>query len=553
MRAQAVGQAWFGLLEAGFARRNDGRPRAIRGARPHHPPALKRGLMKRALDATPMQQSHRRAHVATVAVALLSLMVLSVATPGASTVQTFPGGCREIDTMDAKAWGEAVALIVRIDGEDQPITPVSDISLRQEGPGMAHEEEELIPIQVGNVLKAKLLVSRIDLRVDEDPLRAQSWAQASVVELDILNGTVTADVVKAWANAEADTHHAFTRTVDSEIVGLQVADLVNVQSAPGAQIELGPTLGDVVGGGSFVRTYVREDNSTMPKPNDPFYRGDTTVTMLHVYLSDVLGIGSVEVIVSRAHAHAEVPTPFCGLIQSVKAAAYVARARTVIDDSKPGILVGEQHIGVVGGRGHHQLLGTEIPVGEESLAEVNVTESSVFGAVSADSHSESFAMSKILGVCILQDGTVEEGNTEDYGDCLIGITAIRAESNSFANATAAFSWGSVTIVGMTVLGIDVCEALGMEDENHKNAGNRTSSLNICKPPQDTMIQIGPYKIWLNQRERDPPEEGHTGYYVRAVRIQGPVIGDLIISRAYTSADFIDGASGSDTTMTGRLP
>ena len=94
--------------------------------------------------------------------------------------------------------------------------------------------------------------------------------------------------MSTWLSA-----HAFTRTTDSEIAGLRVADLAQVQSAPGAQIELGPTLGDVVGPGSFVRTYVREDNSTMPKPNDPFYRGDTTVTMLHVYLSNVLGIGSV--------------------------------------------------------------------------------------------------------------------------------------------------------------------------------------------------------------------------------------------------------------------
>jgi hypothetical protein len=490
------------------------------------------------------------------ACALLAILVLATAVPGSSTVQVFPGGCREIDTMDASARGDAVALIVRIDGKDQLITPVSEIHLAQQGPGMNDTEDSLQTIEVPDILTAKLLSSRIDLKVDEDPLRSQAWSQAEVVDLDILNGTITADVVKAWANGEADTHHAFTRTTDSEIAGLRVnGDLVQVQSAPGAQVQLGPTLNGVVGPGSFISTYVREDNSTMPKPDDPVFRGNTTVTMLHVYLSQVVGIGSVEVIVSKAHAHAEVPTPFCGLIQAVKSAAYVARSRTSIDDSKPGIVVGEQHVGVVGGRGHHQLLGAEVPVGKGSTAEVNVTESFVYGNVStAGQFSEAHAMSKVLGLCIAQDGTAsaEQNNTDDYGKCLVGITALRAESNSYANATDAFSWGSVTVVGVTVAGIDVCKTLGMRDQSEEFGNNQTST-NICKPPQDTMLTIGPYKVWFNQRQRDDDEPGHTGYYVRAMRIQGPVVEDLIISRAYTSADYIDGSSGSDTTMTGKLP
>jgi hypothetical protein len=92
----------------------------------------------------------------------------------------------------------------------------------------------------------------------------------------------------------------------------------------------------------------------------------------------------------------------------------------------------------------------------------------------------------------------------------------------------------------------------MRDQDAEQGDNRTST-NLCKPPQNTMLTIGPYKVWLNQRQRDPTEPGHTGYYVRAMRIQGPVVEDLIISRAYTSADFIDGASGSDTTLSGSLP
>lgn len=484
--------------------------------------------------------------------ALVAVLVAAVAVPGTSETQVYPGGCRTIDSMDADAWGDAVALIVRVDGEDLLESPYAQISAMQDGPGMSHEEDTWREIEIEGLLTAKIMNSRIDLRVDEDPLRAQAWSQATVVDLDILQGTIKADVIKGWANAEADTSHAFTRTVDSEIVGLHVGDLGTVQAAPGVQVDLPTVTNTVVGDGSFVRTYVREDDSSFPGNGSILYVGDTTVTMLHVYLANVPGFGSVEVIASKVHAHAEVPTPFCGLVQSVKAAAYVARARPQVDSSF-SVLVGEQHIGVVGGKGQQQLLGVEVPVGETSLAEVNVTESRVFGNVTPNVHSEAFAMSKVLGLCIRQDGTVEEGQVEDYGECLVGATAIRAESNSFANASHQISWGSVTIVGLYVLGFDVCEELGMRDQNHVQGNNRTST-NVCKPPQDTMITIGPYTIWLNQRERDAAEEGHTGYYVRALRIQGPLIGDLIVSRAYTSADFTATGPGSDTeTLTGAAP
>lgn len=490
------------------------------------------------------------------ACALIAILVAATAVPASgqggdatleiSPLQVHPGGCRPIDAMDADAWGEAVALIVRINGEDILDSPYSQISAFQDGPGLGGAEESYQEIVIPDLLSAKILNSRIDLKVDEDPLRSQAWAQATVTDLDILDGAITAQLIKGWAAAKAEVNLADTTTVDSNIVGLQVGNLADFEVAPGAQVIFSEIVEEVVGPGSFVRTYVREDASRFPGNGSILYVGDTTVTMLHVYLANVVGFGSVEVIVSRAHAHAETPTPFCGLVQSVKAAAYVARSRTTVDDQN-SILVGEQHIGVVGGRGHHQLLGAQVPVGPSSYAEVNVTESEVRGNVTSNQESRSYAMSKVLGVCILQDGTVapEDATVEDYGDCLIGITAIRAESNSVANASATMSWGSVTIVGLVVAGIDVCELLDFPDENDVE-GNGSSTTNVCKPPKNSVVTVGPYTIFLNQRESDEPREGHTGYYVRAVRIQGPVVGDLIISRAYTSADYLDSSAGSSS-------
>jgi hypothetical protein len=482
---------------------------------------------------------------ALMACAILAVVVMASAAPVTSEPQVFPGGCRVIDTMDADAWGDAVALIVRINGDDVLLSPYSQVSNSQDGPGIPpYAEESFKNVTIEGVLSAKILTSRVDLKVDEDPLRSQAWAQAEVVDLNILDGTVTAQAVKGWAYAKAEVNLADTMTVDSNIVGLQVGDLADFEVAPGVQVTFPEVVQEVVGPGSFVKTYVREDASHFPGNGSILYVGDTTVTMLHVYLASVPGLGSLEVIVSKAHAHAEAPTPFCGLVQNIKAAAYVARSRPDVD-SATSILSGEQHIGVVGGRGHQQLFGAQIPVGPDSYMETNVSESEISGYVNASVESRAYAMSKVLGVCILQDGTVAPENytVEDYGDCLIGVTAIRAESNSLANASAAISWGSVTIVGVTVLGVDVCEALGMPDENDVE-GNGSSTGNICKPPKNSVLEVGPYTIYLNQREYDNATgPGHTGYYVRAVRIQGPLVGDLIISRAYTQASYMATASG----------
>lgn len=484
---------------------------------------------------------------------LLVVAATPLATLAAPDILVFPGGCRDIDAMDADAWGEAIALIVRVNGEDFADSPYSPVSAFQDGPGMGSAEDAEQNITIEGLLSAKVLYSRVDLRVDRDPLRSQAWSQAEVVDLNVLDGLITADVIKAWANGKTEVNLANTTTTDSDIVGLRVGNLADLDIAPGATVMIPDAAADVAGPASFVKTYVREDESRFPGNGTIQYVADTTVRMLHIWLSNVPGFGSVEIIVSQAHAHAETPTPFCGLVQSVKGAAYVARVRTDMDESRPGILVGEQFIGVVGGEARQQLVGTQVPIGPTSAMETNVTESEVRGWVKTNGESRSSAMSKILGLCIDQDGTVSEGNTEDYGDCVIGATAIRAESNSKANATAAISWGTATIVGLTVLGQDVCELLGMPDENDVE-GNGSATANVCKPPKNSTLQVGPYTLFFNQREYDAPREGHTGYYVRALRIEGPVIGDVILSRAYSGADYLDNGPGNPVgPLSGEAP
>ena len=79
------------------------------------------------------------------ACALLAVLVAAVAVPASSKIQTFPGGCRAIDTMDAKASGDALALSVKLDGQELLGTDFANVSATQVGPGMNDSAEPFMP------------------------------------------------------------------------------------------------------------------------------------------------------------------------------------------------------------------------------------------------------------------------------------------------------------------------------------------------------------------------------------------------------------------------
>src|SRR5688572_19248296 len=90
------------------------------------------------------------------ACAILAALVAATAVPASSEVQVHPGGCRLIDSMDADAWGDAVALIVKVDGEHFPLTesPYAPTSAYQDGPGMTHDERDWREVSVPGLLTA---------------------------------------------------------------------------------------------------------------------------------------------------------------------------------------------------------------------------------------------------------------------------------------------------------------------------------------------------------------------------------------------------------------
>lgn len=450
----------------------------------------------------------------------ISMVFLALPTGGAPAIE---GACRTLDENDAMARGHAAVLQV-LQGPGAPYT-ITEVMAGQTGPGMAHDEDEAGSAKVytseGDLVKLRLAPARTDVRVDarnsqHHPLEAGAWTTATVLDLDVLDGLVTADVIKAATYATADVRHARTDSGSSEIVGLKVKGIAVAQLAPGASIDL-PL---VFGSGSFVKVYDRQDDSRFPNANSILYQADVTVRMVHIHLADydllALGAQPLEIVVGMSHSYAQAPTPHCSPYLFVGASAYIARVRPE-GGLGEGILVGEQSIGPVDGDARQQLFGTMVPGSGETLT-LNVTETIATGRVQAGVDSSAKAVAQVKDACLLLNGT-------GTGECLVSATLVKAESNSYANEEHALSWGHTTLVGLKVAGVDVCEALGLES--------------ACSPPMNTKLEIAGIQVVLNQRQVDSPQPGHTGYSVRAVRITAPDIGDVIIARAYTEAAFLD--------------
>lgn len=438
----------------------------------------------------------------------------------------FPNACRDVDIMTAVAHGFSNPLLVVLNGEPtEPFIETEAAQATQVGPGKSGDRTHFVNVSVPNeddpIVTAQLLHGRVDLDVDgpEDGLEAEAWVNTKLAHLNVLDGAITADLVRAFAYARSDVRSARTHTDPSTIVNLQVRGIGEVDVSPGANITLPEA---IFGPDSYITVYERIDHSKRPTEDNPFYEADVRVRMLRIHITDMLLLGQIEIIVSESYARAVSPTPFCGLAQSVEAAAYTARIREGLES--PGILVGEQHIGVTGGSGHQQLLGVALDLQVGGDVRVNVTETDVDGVIAAGV-SDARARSQIVGLCIRIDSSVP--------DCLVELVVVKATVHCNANADRAVCNGEVEILKLMVDGVDVCASLNMGD--------------TCKPKADTRMDVGPIHVILNQHER-VQEDGYASLYVRAIRIETPIpaVGTIIIGRAYASAGFENVGTNDET-------
>lgn len=430
--------------------------------------------------------------------------------------------CRPLDPEGASASGDAAVLQV-LQGPGAPYT-LSSVHASQQGPGMAHDANETGHVRVtaaGNTVRLTVAPARTDVKVAGDgmDLNAGAWTTAKVLDLDILDGLVTAEVVNAATYATADVRSAKTDSGSSDIVGLRVKGVAVTRVEPGLDLPL-PGLSDLglETAGSYVRVYERTEASSFPTATDPRFVGDVTVRMIHVYVADIdalsLGAQPLEVVVGYSHSRAAVPTPYCGTLQYANAGAYIARIRPDVVFSGESILVGEQHTGPVDGNAHQELVGQTVTLEGGASLEVDVTETSAKTRMvpGASSRADSFA--QVTGACLAVSGD---------GECLVSATLVKTESHSLADADGALSWGHTTLVGLKVAGVDVCEELGLET--------------TCSPPYNTKLEVAGIKLVLNEREHTSAQPGHTDLAVRAVHLTIPEVGDVYLARSYSEAAF----------------
>lgn len=468
-----------------------------------------------------------RALLSAAFVLLFTLPVQMAAAQDVVEEDFFPNACRDVALDAAVAHGFSNPLLVVLNGEpSEPLIESGNAQATQVGPGKSGERVHFVNVSVPDeedpIVTAQLLHGRVDLDVDgpEDGLESEAWVNTKLAHLNVLDGAITADVVRGFAYARSDVRSARTYTDPSTIVNLKIQGVAVTDISPGANITLPEVL---FGPGSYLTVYERIDHSKRPSDESPFYEADVRVRMINIHMTNaLLVLGEVDIIVSESYARAVSPTPFCGLAQSVEAAAYTTRIREGLE--APGILVGEQHIGVTGGSGKQQLFGQELDLQIGGDVRINVTETDVEGII-ANGSSDSRARSQIVGLCIRIDSSLP--------DCLVELVVVKATVHCNANEERAVCNGDVEILKLMVDGVDICASIGQEA--------------TCKPKPDTRHNVGPIEVILNQHER-VQEDGYASLYVRAIRIETPIpgVGTIIIGRAYASAGFENVGTGAET-------
>jgi hypothetical protein len=381
------------------------------------------------------------------------------------------------------------------------------------------------PVTGGDIVRADVVVASSESTITEAPPQAAHTSMAETANVNLLNGTITADAVRAQATAIASGSASSFSSVGSTFKNLTVAGVAMNDVTPNTRVDLPAAQ---FGSGSYVLLYERVGSTSTPSPGQiegGTYAAELKVNMIHVFVSDlqplVLGSQQVEVIVSDAIAKADFPQlELCSIPpeQTVSGHAFVASAAT--DPSLLPTTVGFVSIPPNGGLDQQNLESVAI----SGAASAGASQSESSGALTADaSGASSFAQAS--GACLMQSG-----NT-----CGLSATLVKSTSNSTATASGASSNDAGTqLVDLVVLGTPVA----------------------ANPPPNTVIDLpGIGFVILNEQFCDNQgtlpncssgtSAGHAGLTVRAIRLfvtapdnpLGLQTGQVIVAESHSDAAF----------------
>lgn len=453
------------------------------------------------------------------------------------------------DLSKAKASGSAFAAHVgdTVTGIQltlpSTVNPAGGVASAQNGEGSNNQNDAVLSVSVpGGALDAQVLSASSSSHVTAKPAAAVNTSSSEVADVRILGGLVTARKVTAVARSEASSTASTFSSVGSALQDLTVQGVAQNNVNPNTTIDLPQAL---YGPGSFVKLYERVGSTGTPPPGNTggLFTADLTVNMIRVHVTDylpaVLGNQTLDVIVASATSHAEFAQILLCPPQTVSGHGFIVRETT--QPSLAPVVVGFVDIQANGGFDHQNLdavaaptadSGAGLPAGSVLTAGASVSESQ--GATFTDASAAS-TYAEVGGVpCILR-----------AGQCTVSAQVIRSQSNSQAAASGSVSNADGTqLLGVTVLGTDVCATLGLES--------------TCTPPPNTRIELaGLGFVVLNEQFCDNngtlaancangSVAGHAGLTVRGIRLVVTVpnvLGltpgvEIIVSEAHSDARFV---------------
>lgn len=308
---------------------------------------------------------------------------------------------------------------------------IADVSSSQTGPGVDSNDASQASIRIPTstlsppVLQVNLLQGVATSQVLTTPPTSRQNTVAQVAGLNILDGVVTAELVRAAALAEATEDGSNWNTLGTGFVNLkldtdgrlgpgqpQVYDNVN----PGAFIDLSSLFGKGPQGQKSGVTFRKVSGSTTGT-----FVSDVTVTMIDITAWDrdplTPGKQTTTVQVSMANAHAEHPSA-AGCPGAVSGHAFIASETT--DPELIPITVGYVAIPAYGGHDEQALNQLFLPADGSVLSAV-ATKSVSDGTLTPSSASSS-DYAELANLCVLRDAAGP--------GCLVGATLVRSQAAS---------------------------------------------------------------------------------------------------------------------------
>ena len=374
-----------------------------------------------------------------------------------------------------------------------PATCTQGVCSSQSGGGSNSNNNQVLNVAVpppgGSDLQANALSASSTSTVDPTTNTATDTGVSESAGVNLVNGLVTADVVRGVASAEASGFNSSFSAAGSAFQNLVVNGVQTNNVNPNTTINLPAAQ---FGAGSFVKLLEEIGSSSQPAPGQIVggtFAADLTVNMIRVHITSLAPTGdALDMVISHAQAHADFPQPAgCPALPGT-----VSGDATIVNEqANPSLLpvvVGFVSIPPQGGHDHQDLnqLSTSLVSGGTSVSDSAGT------VLSSSSSSSSFA--KAQNVCVFPA----------FGVCTASATAIISQANSVSGGGTSSS----NPQGTSLLGLSV--------------GGMTVSDN--PPPNTTILVPGIGSVTLNEQTCDngsaPPCSGasSSGITVRAIHV-----------------------------------